>query len=90
MQRLVLDERQRELCFEGKRWFDLVRYALRGNHDAMLTMLVRKYSTGANAIKAKIPSEDYYYFPIYENELKVNPNLVQNPVYVTNSSTAKK
>lgn len=90
MQRLVLDERQRELCFEGKRWFDLVRYALRGNHDAMLTMLVRKYSTGANAVKAKIPSEDYYYFPIYEKELKVNPNLVQNPVYVNNSSTAKK
>lgn len=89
MQRLVLDERQRELCFEGKRWFDLVRYALRGNHDAMLTMLVRKYSTGASAVKAKIPSEDYYYFPIYENELKVNPSLIQNPVYITNSSTAK-
>lgn len=26
---LVLAERQRELCFEGKRWFDLVRYSYR-------------------------------------------------------------
>ena len=29
MEQLVLDERQRELCFEGKRWFDLVRYTYR-------------------------------------------------------------
>lgn len=29
MEELVLCERERELCFEGKRWFDLVRYAYR-------------------------------------------------------------
>lgn len=29
MELLVLSERQRELCFEYKRWFDLVRYAYR-------------------------------------------------------------
>jgi hypothetical protein len=29
MEKLVLAERERELCFEGKRWFDLVRYAYR-------------------------------------------------------------
>lgn len=29
MEQLVLQERQRELCFEGKRWFDLVRYTYR-------------------------------------------------------------
>lgn len=29
METLVLDERQRELCFEGKRWFDLMRYTYR-------------------------------------------------------------
>ena len=29
MERLVMAERLRELCFEGKRWFDLVRYSYR-------------------------------------------------------------
>ena len=29
MEQLVLAERGRELCFEGKRWFDLVRYGYR-------------------------------------------------------------
>lgn len=29
MEQLVLSERLRELCFEGKRWFDLVRYNYR-------------------------------------------------------------
>ncbi len=29
METLVLEERERELCFEGKRWFDLMRYCYR-------------------------------------------------------------
>ena len=29
LEELVLSERRRELCFEGKRWFDLMRYAYR-------------------------------------------------------------
>ena len=29
MELLVLNERERELCFEGKRWFDLMRYSYR-------------------------------------------------------------
>ena len=29
MEELILEERERELCFEGKRWFDLLRYCYR-------------------------------------------------------------
>ena len=29
LEKLVMDERARELCFEGKRWFDLLRYNYR-------------------------------------------------------------
>lgn len=29
MERLILEERLRELCFEGKRWYDLLRYNYR-------------------------------------------------------------
>ncbi|MBQ7662880.1 MAG: RagB/SusD family nutrient uptake outer membrane protein [Prevotella sp.] len=29
MEQLVMEERQRELCFEGKRWFDLLRFNYR-------------------------------------------------------------
>lgn len=40
MEKLVLSERQRELCFEGKRWFDLMRYNYRHitGVDATTTM----------------------------------------------------
>lgn len=40
MEKLVLEERLRELCFEGKRWYDLMRYNYRHisgvNYDALL------------------------------------------------------
>ena len=51
---LILTERQREFVGEGKRWYDLVRYALRhGGTSEMLAFLTRKYSN-SNAIKAKL------------------------------------
>ena len=43
MEELVLQERLRELCFEGKRWYDLLRYNYRHvegvNYDALLADL---------------------------------------------------
>ena len=86
----VLRERQRELFAEGKRWFDLVRYALRqGNTGKMLNLLVLKYSTNASAIKAKLATINSLFNPVYEDEIKVNTGLVQNPAWVTDETIVK-
>jgi starch-binding outer membrane protein, SusD/RagB family len=111
MEQLVLAERQRELCFEGKRWFDLMRYNYRHvegvdytktldqineeggtfvtNYNKMLSKVIRKYITGGDAISFKLKNEAYLYFPIATSELKVNPYLKQNPVYIEDKSTTK-
>lgn len=81
LREFVLAERQRELLFEGKRWFDLVRKARReGNNGAMLDLATRKY-TNPGAVKSKWIKPDMLYLPIHEDELKVNTALVQNPEY---------
>ena len=81
MESLVLQERHRELMFEGKRWFDLVRKARReGSNSAMLDLAKRKY-TYPDAVKSKWIKPDMLYFPINEDELKVNLLLKQNPGY---------
>ena len=83
LQNLVLEERHRELAFEGKRWYDLVRRALYEKSTAgILDIFVnRKYTSGGEAIKSKIPGIDYLFFPIAEREINTNPLLVQNPAY---------
>ena len=89
--KLVMNERQIELLAEGKRWFDLVRKARReGNNGAMLNLATRKY-TSPGSVKSKWIKPDMLYLPYHENELKVNPLLVQNPEYETEETitTAK-
>ena len=101
MEELVLAERARELCFEGKRWFDLMRYNYRhtatkadlkkklyegyvANSDEFLELALRKYAV-PSAMKAKIRDERYLYMPINQDEVELNPSLVQNPVYKSSS-----
>ena len=101
MEELVLAERARELCFEGKRWFDLMRYNYRhtttkadltkkltesyvANSDEFLDLALRKYAV-PSAMKAKIRDERYLYMPINQDEVELNTNLVQNPVYKSSS-----
>ncbi|MBR1547904.1 MAG: RagB/SusD family nutrient uptake outer membrane protein [Prevotella sp.] len=84
MEDLLLEERQREFLFEGKRWFDLVRTARRDHDNSRLVSLcTRKYIENVNAIKIKLADPNIIYFPYAKNELKVNPLLVQNPAFTT-------
>jgi hypothetical protein len=82
MEELLLEERQREFMFEGKRWFDLVRVARRdGNNNRLISLASRKYIENVNAIKIKLADPNIIYFPYAKSELKVNPLLVQNPAF---------
>ncbi|MBE6291077.1 MAG: RagB/SusD family nutrient uptake outer membrane protein [Bacteroidales bacterium] len=85
MQDLILKERQREFAFEGKRWFDLVRKALRdGSSTATVEEFVKnKYTSNHKSYINKMPTIDYLFFPIAEREINTNPLLKQNPAYET-------
>ena len=82
MLNLIYDERNRELMFEGKRWYDLVRRSLReGNTDYLVSQAGRKYTNNKSAAESKLSRMDAIFWPYNEEELKVNKNLVQNPAF---------
>jgi len=83
--RYMLDEKDREFIYEGKRWYDLIRNAKR-NFPANLNVLT-------DAIAAVIPQafqqttiskfrdQNSFYMPIPNSDILLDPNLVQNPFY---------
>jgi len=91
MRKLVMDERQREFLFEGKRWFDLMRLARKedkssaagkDSHPNMLDYVARKYQFNADVVRSKLRNTDALYLPVAQKELIANGALVQNPYYV--------
>lgn len=84
METLILRERQRELMFEGKRWFDLMRLARRNESpSSLLAFVTKKFAGGASAEYTKMSVMDALYMPIHTRELDANPKLEQNPFYET-------
>jgi hypothetical protein len=82
MQNLVMLERQRELMFEGKRYYDLVRQARRlGSSQTLATTVSPKQSSGGGYVRNKLSKMDAIYWPYNLDEIKVNKNLVQNPAF---------
>ncbi|MBR4842733.1 MAG: RagB/SusD family nutrient uptake outer membrane protein [Bacteroidaceae bacterium] len=88
MENLVLQERRRELCFEGKRWFDLVRMARRDGSTTRLSSLVlTKYTENVSAVRIKLSDTFAMYFPYNKDEIKLYYEdgeegvLKQNPAY---------
>ena len=89
MEDLVLKERQRELLFEGKRWFDLVRMARRdGNNVRLINYAIKKYTENQSALRKKMNSQNSLYFPYNKDELKANKLLIQNPAYNTETTSS--
>lgn len=65
----ILDERRRELCYEGKRWFDLVRTG------RVFTKLLDE------AGLPKITDPNNVYWPISLDIIRENPLITQNEFY---------
>lgn len=80
----LLIERSRELAFEGKRWFDLLRYARRSDEGKQMVIDILLSSVSASDrpfFESKYKDINSYYLPIHIDELTLNPNLIQNPFY---------
>lgn len=85
MQDFILEERQREFAFEGKRWFDALRVAKRNNYerlDILLSMAAISIpSDRQQSAFAKLKDYNSHYLPVFFNELQTNSLLEQNPFY---------
>jgi starch-binding outer membrane protein, SusD/RagB family len=85
LEELIIEERARELAFEGKRWFDLLRMGRRNNFERkskLIEIIIRNVPATQKRILAMKLNDPYgWYLPIYEKELENNINLVQNPYY---------
>jgi starch-binding outer membrane protein, SusD/RagB family len=82
---LILKERQKELLFEGKRWFDVLRHARRNHFSNMryIHEMIGNYAsvTLQNELINRYSDTLSLYFPIPQSEIDANPNLKQNKYY---------
>jgi len=70
---VVLEERQRELAFNGVRFFDMKRLAKEGIYTRTLT---RQFGETVYTLE---PNSNRYMFPVAEKVRLLNNNIVQNP-----------
>lgn len=87
LERLILEERAREFAYEGKRWYDLLRHARRGDYkniNYLMNMAV--YSAVPPdklvSLQTKYRNTWFHYWPIYYIDVETNPKLKQNDFYL--------
>ena len=86
---LVYEERHRELMFEGKRYYDLVRRSRReGNTEYLAAKCSNKDTNLQSIIQSKMKKMDAIYWPYNLDEIKVNPNLKQNSAFGSGESSS--
>ncbi len=93
MEELTLKERQRELMFEGKRWYDLVRRSLRdGNTKTLLNAVSHRDGPNASLTQTFFGNADKWewaiFWPYNYDETVVNKKLQQNPAYGSGMSSS--
>jgi hypothetical protein len=74
----IEQERRVELCFEGHRWHDLIRW---GKATSTMAAFKTKYATLDPANSNLAPSINKELFPIPQVEVLLNSKLTQNPGY---------
>jgi hypothetical protein len=72
----IRNERRVELCFEGERWFDLIRY---GTYVQVMQAYKDKYTPPSSSFANVLPTLNL--FPIPRRETTLNSKLTQNPGY---------
>ncbi len=81
----LLEERAREFAYEGKRWYDVLRFAKRNNYQQLGILLEMVSRTVPGNLQqsaiAKFRDFNSHYLPINQYELQTDKNLVQNPFY---------
>lgn len=88
---LLLAESRREFLFEGKRYYDLVRDARRsGDQKRFRTAISQKFGAANSKALNRLNDPWAMYLPISKQQLKVNPNLTQNPAYADEEAENKK
>lgn len=76
----VMEERRRELMFEGKRWFDLLRRCHReGSTSYIKGNVSAKSSSGSSS--SLFTNYESLFWPYNKDELKNNPLLKQKAYY---------
>ena len=89
MEALVKRERRNELMFEGKYWYDLVRYCLRaGNTDEIIAASQNREDVNKQYVQSFFKKMDAIFWPYNNEEMKVNTNLVPNPAFGSGESTS--
>jgi hypothetical protein len=74
---LILEERAKELAFEGRRWFDLIRIAKRGQLNLFLDEMEYSAKEESKAlIRQQVSNPENWFLPYNESAKKffVNPN----------------